>query len=84
MLKKLLTFSVLLSFSLPMTASAAPPDKAQQRFYDMGEWVIDGEIKKPSALWVQATKRPRFDPLLRLKKSFLPDITKSAREVLGR
>ena len=84
MLKRLLTLSVLLSLTLPLTASAGPPDKAKERFYDMGEWVIDGEIKRPTALWVQARKRPRFDPLLRLKKSFLPHIAQSAQEVIGR
>ena len=67
LLKKIfITALLILSFAV----SAAPPKKS--KFYDFGDQMIDGEIKKPTGQYINSRDRARFDRLLSLKKSFLP------------
>lgn len=75
-MKKILLI-VLMSFLFSPCSLAKPPLK--QKFYDFGEQIIDGEIRKPTALYMDARNRARFGRLLRLKKSFLPDLFKTAK-----
>jgi len=66
-----------------LTAQAEPPrnnTSAKSRFYDFGAQVIDGEIKRPTATFVNSRERARFNRLLRLKKSFLPSMHKTSKE----
>jgi hypothetical protein len=69
---------LLLLISFSQFTIAAPPQKS--KFYDFGEQLIDGEIKKPTALYMDARKRARFGRLLRLKKSFLPKLFSTSKE----
>jgi hypothetical protein len=55
-------------------------DQPKAKFYDFGEQVIDGEIKKPTALYVDTKKKVQFGRLLSLKKSFISEIEKSSKE----
>ena len=75
-MKKLLLI-VILTFSF--STAAKPPDNSKSKFYDFGEQIIDGEIRKPTALYMDARKRARFDRLLSLKRSFLRDLFNTAR-----
>ena len=50
------------------------------KFYDFNEQIIDGEIKKPTTLYTDARERVKFERLLKLKKSFLPDLFDTAKE----
>jgi hypothetical protein len=50
------------------------------KFYDFNDQLIDGEIKKPATLYTDARDKVKFDRLLRLKKSFLPDLFDTAKE----
>lgn len=59
-------------------ALAKPP--AKSKFYDFNEQLIDGEIKKPTALYTDSRQKVKFERLLRLKKSFLPDLFKTSKE----
>jgi hypothetical protein len=52
----------------------------RSKFYDFNEQLIDGEIKKPTTLYTDAREKVKFDRLLRLKKSFLPDLFDTAKE----
>jgi hypothetical protein len=62
------------------TAQAAPPKgKMRTKFYDFSEQIIDGEIKKPTALYTDARAKVRFERLLKLKKSFLRDLFDTAK-----
>ena len=63
---------------LSSSAQAKPPVKS--KFYDFSEQLIDGEIKNPTALYTDARQKVRFDRLLRLKKSFIPQLFKTAKE----
>ena len=63
----LITFTAFIFLSA--SALAAPPSKS--KFYDFGDQVIDGEIKKPTVQLIDDRQRARFDRLTNLKKSFL-------------
>mgnify|MGYP003118767245 FL=1 len=52
----------------------------KSKFYDFNEQVIDGEIKKPTALYTDSKRKVKFDRLLKLKKSFIPELMKTADE----
>jgi len=54
--------------------------KPKSKFYDFGAQVIDGEIKKPTALYTDSKKKVQFDRLLKLKKSFIPDLMNTSKE----
>jgi len=54
--------------------------KPKSKFYDFGEQVIDGEIKKPTALFTDSKKKVQFDRLLKLKKTFIPDLMNTSKE----
>ena len=61
-----------------LDARAAPP-KPTSKFYDFSEQVIDGQIKRPTALYTNSRQKVKFNRLLKLKKSFLPEILNSAK-----
>ena len=69
---------ILASLSVASAANAAPPAKA--KFYDFSDQLIDGEIKKPTTLYVEHRSRAKFERLLSLKKSFLPRLFRTAKE----
>jgi hypothetical protein len=77
-LKTLIIITLLFwSYALLEAKAGAPSPNA--KFYDFSEQVIDGHIKKPTALYTDARQKVKFDRLLRLKKSFLPKILNSAK-----
>ena len=79
-----LLIGVIFSMSLPWTCPQAfgksPKSNIRSKFYDFSEQLIDGEIKKPANLYVNARQAVKFDRLLKLKKSFLPQLFKTAKE----
>jgi hypothetical protein len=60
-----------------LEARAEPP---KSRFYDFSEQVIDGHIKKPTALYTEGKESVVFDRLLKLKKSFIPEILETSKD----
>jgi hypothetical protein len=66
------------------TAFAKPPKDAKIKFYDFSDQLINGQIKKPTQLWVDARQKVKFDRLLKLKKSFIPDLLKTAKDPVFR
>ena len=52
----------------------------KSKFYDFGVQIIDGEIKKPTALYVDSKQKVKFERLLSLKKSFISSLNDSAKE----
>ena len=67
-------------FLLLYQEADAENNPPKSKFYDFNEQVIDGEIKKPTALYTDSKKKVKFDRLLRLKKSFIPELMKTAEE----
>ena len=66
---------------LVVEAKAAPPENsAKSKFYNFEEQIIDGEIRKPTALYIDHRGKVKFERLLRLKKSFMNDLFDTAKE----
>ena len=54
------------------------------RFYDFSDQLIDGQIKKPSTLFIDSRTRAKFGKLLLLKKSFKEALIMTAKDPLLR
>ena len=65
-MKKLLPLFIVLIISAPVFG------KSKAKFYDFSDQLIDGSIKKPTSIYMEARTRAKFAKLLRLKKSFIP------------
>ena len=86
-MRRLVRCIVVLLLGLALAAPAAAQKKAAKpapksektMFYNFDDMVVDGEFRKPSVLLTTAREQSRFERLLRLRKSFLPDMLKTAR-----
>lgn len=70
---------IALTLSLSGVALGQESD-TKSKFYDFSDQIIDGEIKKPTALYTDSRQKVKFDRLLKLKKSFLPAILDTSKE----
>ena len=76
----LLVFALaVVLFVLTSNAEGSQP-KPNSKFYDFSEQVIDGHIKKPTALYTDSRQKVKFNRLLKLKKSFLAAALESAKD----
>ncbi len=78
MAKRVILIVGLLVSSVAVAAPPAAGEKA--KFYDFSDQLIDGEIKKPTALFTDTRQKAKFERLLSLKKSFLPTMFQSSKE----
>ena len=84
----LFVLMMIVSFFMGVCASSndahakprPPQSSTKSKFYDFSDQIIDGQIRRPTALYTDARQRARFKRLLRLKKSFLPELFKTAKE----
>tara|TARA_R110002020_G_scaffold467499_1_gene691070 strand:+ start:384 stop:656 length:273 start_codon:yes stop_codon:yes gene_type:complete len=58
----------------------AEANTKKARFYDFSDQLIDGQIKKPSTLFIDSRTRAKFGKLLLLKKSFRNVLIMSAKD----
>lgn len=72
----ILISTILLMFTVTEVTGKVP----RAKFYDFNEQLIDGEIKKPTTLYTDARDKVKFERLLKLKKSFLNKLYKTAKE----
>ena len=70
-----MVFGLVLSFASPVFAK-----KSKTRFYDFSDQLIDGEVKKPSTMYIDTRMRAKFQKLLSLKKSFRQAMIDSSKE----
>ena len=77
-MKYVISFLVFVFIILNTTAIVSA--QTRSKFYDFNEQLIDGEIKKPTTLYTDARQKVKFDRLMKLKKSFLPQLFKTAKE----
>ncbi len=73
-------FSLALPWIYPEALAKPPKSNVKSKFYDFSEQLIDGEIKKPTALYTDARQKAKFDRLLKLKKSFMKELFDTAKE----
>tara|TARA_R100000008_G_scaffold71620_1_gene49503 strand:+ start:362 stop:640 length:279 start_codon:yes stop_codon:yes gene_type:complete len=60
--------------------SIAEAKSPKSKFYDFSEQLIDGDIKKPTALYTDARQQVKFERLLNLKKSFIPALMDTSKD----
>ena len=85
---RLFLLIILLTFSLKwchenliQDASARPvaKPKVRAKFYDFSDQLIDGEVRRPTALYTDSRQEAKFKRLLRLKRSFDRELHNSSR-----
>jgi hypothetical protein len=82
-MKKLLSACIILSFmtfGAGVVYSAPSKGKSKSKFYDFSDQLIDGDIKKPTALYTDSRQKVKFERLLNLKKSFLSALLQTSKE----
>ena len=77
-MKYFISFIVFIFIFLNVSSIVAKEPKS--KFYDFNEQLIDGEIKKPTTLYMDSREKVKFDRLMKLKKSFLPKLFATAKE----
>jgi len=77
-MKYFISITVFLFIFLNSTATVAKQPKS--KFYDFNEQIIDGELKKPTTLYMDIREKARFERLMKLKKSFIPKLLTTAKE----
>ena len=71
---------ILLLVALVAFTSPALSAEPKAKFYDFSDQLIDGEIKKPTALYTDSRAQVKFDRLLSLKKDFMKPLLLTAKE----
>lgn len=77
---KFCVFCSTLSIFLLASVEVSSKTPTKSKFYDFNDQIIDGEIKKPTTLYTDAREKVKFDRLMSLKKSFIPQLFKTAKE----
>jgi hypothetical protein len=77
---KFCVFCSTLSVFLLASVDVSSKTPTKSKFYDFNDQIIDGEIKKPTTLYTDAREKVKFDRLMSLKKSFIPQLFKTAKE----
>ena len=72
--------AVVFIFLILNTTAITMAKQPKSKFYDFSDQLIDGQVKKPTALYTDARQRVRFERLLKLKKSFIPKLYNTAKE----
>ena len=61
------------------SAKSTGSGKVREQHYNFDDMLIDGDYKKPNVAMFKGRDKVRFTRLLKLKKSFLPAMLRSAR-----
>jgi len=86
-MKRILAAVVVAALALPaglafgQTAGGARKDETPVKFIDMAELEIRGEPVKPIVQLYNARRRLEFGRLMSLRRSFVPEILKSAEQL---
>jgi hypothetical protein len=78
--KLILVVSVFVISVILFYAATACSKPKKARFYDFSDQLINGEIKKPAAIYMESRSRAKFKKLLSLKKSFRQTLIKTNQD----
>ena len=78
-LVKLIILLLLFFMGVMSTRCAAARPSVKAKFYDFSEHLIDGQVRKPQALYTDVRQAAEFKRLLKLKKSFMKELFDTAR-----
>ncbi len=76
----MLTGTILAAAALMAGAAFAAGNDQKAKFYDFSDQLIDGDVKKPPTIVMEARTRAKFEKLLKLKKSFRQAMIDSSKE----
>ena len=78
---KILAFLFILGLGLlTLRCVLAKPPPVKAKFYDFSAQLIDGEVKKPTALYTDVRQQAKFGRLLKLKRSFDSRLFQTAKD----
>ena len=77
---KFCVFCGTLSIFLLASVEVSSKTPTKSKFYDFNDQIIDRKNKKPTTLYTDAREKVKFDRLMSLKKSFIPQLFKTAKE----
>jgi hypothetical protein len=86
LMKRIIYFLIALTVTLLIFSGSAYGSErssisnSRVKFYNFDEILIDGKIKKPTGLYTNSKRLAKFDRLIKLKKSFIPDLLDTSRE----
>ena len=70
----------LLIYSLLYASTAyAKKPSPRSKFYNFDEQMIDGHVRKPTYIYVNARDKVKFERLLSLKKSFMRKLFETSK-----
>ena len=69
-------------FSVSHASANQAPERA--KFYDFSEQLIDGQVKRPTALYTDVRRQAQFKRLLKIKRSFMPQLLRTAKDPVFR
>ena len=72
--------SVLWLTLLSVGHAAASQAPGRAKFYDFSEQLIDGQVKRPTALYTDVRRQAQFKRLLKIKRSFMPQLFSTAKD----
>jgi len=78
-LVKLIILLLLFFVGIMSTRCAIAKPSVKAKFYDFSEHLIDGQVRKPQALYTDVRQAAEFKRLLKLKKSFMKELFNTAR-----
>ena len=79
LLVKLIVLLLLFLMGVMSTRCVMAKPSVKAKFYDFSEQLIDGEVRKPQALYTDVRQAAKFKRLLKLKKSFTKNLFDTAR-----
>ncbi len=71
-------FLLLVLCTTPALAQEAEPTETRTRFYNFEELNLTGKKLKPKVLYSDAKQRAKFEKLFALKRSFMPELRRTA------
>lgn len=71
---------VALLVTISSSVSATPTKPPRVKFYNFDDYLIDGKLKKPTALLTDVHRTAKFKRFQGLEKSFIRPLLDTARE----
>jgi len=79
---KIFLITLLFMIFTLTTAMAAPPKNIKSKFYNFSEQLINGQVRKPTIIYMNHREKVKFKRLLSLKKSFMPQLFASNKHIV--
>jgi len=79
LLVKIIAFLFLFFLGIMSARCVSAKPSVKAKFYDFSEQLIDGQVRRPQALYTDVRQAAKFKRLLKLKRSFMKKLFDTAR-----